>query len=385
MVLKKQNKNSKTKPDTSNKSLLQLTAIMLTALMLIMLAGCAGDSKQEIQQSGQPESSGQAGLTDASAENANDQPVLSVVASFYPMYDFASRIGGSRIELTNMVPSGVEPHSWEPSASDIVKLERADVFVYNGAGMEHWVDTILAAVSSDKLISVETAAGLELREGHSHAHDEDAEHTDADDHDEGTEGHTEESHIDEDDHDDEDGHEHGDNDPHVWLDPLLAIEQMEAIRDAFITADPEGAGFYQDNFAQAKAEFEALDEEFHNRFDKLKNHELVVAHEAYGYLAGAYGLEQIAISGLSPEDEPSPARMAEIIDLAREKEISVIFFESLVSPKVAQTIADAVGVETAVLSTLEGLTDEQANAGDDYISVMRANLATIEKYLGEGA
>ncbi len=350
------------------KLFVQSIAILIAALMLIMLASCAGSGNQDTQLSGQAEPS-------ATSNEAEDgQPALTVIASFYPMYDFASRIGGSRIELTNMVPSGVEPHSWEPSAADIVKLEKADVFIYNGAGMEHWVDTILAAVSSKTLISLETAAGLELREGHNHDHDEDAEHTDADDHEE-------DDHA-ADEHDSDDGHDHGDNDPHVWLDPLLAIEQMEAIRDAFITADPDGADFYQDNFTQAKAEFEALDAEFHSRLDKVENHELIVAHEAYGYLAGAYGLEQIAISGLSPEDEPSPARMAEIIDLAKSKEINVIFFESLVSPKVAQTIADAVGAETAVLSTLEGLTDEQVQAGDDYISVMRANLETIEKHLG---
>ncbi|NLW12465.1 MAG: zinc ABC transporter solute-binding protein [Clostridiaceae bacterium] len=359
--------SNKKRRKVSRSSFLSLTALLLAVLMLIMLAGCAG--------SGATSSSKQDASDVSGTVSADNQPALTVITSFYPMYDFASRIGGSRIDLTNMVPSGVEPHSWEPSAGDIVKLEKADVFIYNGAGMEHWVDTILSAVSSKSLIVVETADGLELREGHDH--DEDHE----DDVDNEEESHTSE----EVEHDLDDGHDHGDQDPHVWLDPLLAIKQMSAIRDAFVTADPEGADFYNDNFTLAKAEFEALDAEFHSRLENLASRELIVSHEAYGYLAGAYDLEQIAISGLSPEDEPSPARMAEIIEIAEHREISVIFFEELVSPKVAQTIANAVGAETAVLSTLEGLTDEQSQAGDDYISVMRKNLETIEHYMGKGA
>lgn len=364
-------KSTRTQSDKARgKTIWLLSVLLLLALLALSFAGCTGSENLETTSSVELSSN------NISSESDDNQPTITVIASFYPMYDFAARIGGTRIELINMVPSGVEPHSWEPSAGDIVKLEQADVFVYNGAGMEHWVDTILSAVSSEDLVIVETAADLELRDGHDHDHDMD--HIAVDDHDE-------ETHVNEEtDHDNDDGHDHGDQDPHVWLDPLLAIDQMRAIRDAFITADPDGSDYYNDNYAMAKAEFEELDSEFHRRLEKLASRDLIVAHEAYGYLAAAYDLDQIAISGLSPEDEPSPARMAEIIDLAEQRQIGVIFFEELVSPKVAQTIADAVGAETAVLSTLEGLTNEQSSNGDDYISVMRQNLETIEHHLGLG-
>ena len=250
------------------------------------------------------------------ADTAAGDGRLRVLTSFYPMYDFACKIGGDCIDVTNMVPSGTEPHDWEPSTNDLKNLEKADVFIYNGADMEPGAD-----------------------------------------------------------------HHHGDFDPHVWLDPENAKIEMEAIRDALCAADPENSTVFQSNYEKYAAELDALDAEFREKLAPLPNRTIVVAHEAFGYLCDAYGLTQVGIEGLSPDSEPDPGRMAEVIDFVREHSISTIFFEELVSPKVAEAIASETGAQAKMLSPLEGLSDEQAAAGADYFSVMHDNLAALMEAL----
>lgn len=288
------------------------------------------------------------------ADTAAGDGRLRVLTSFYPMYDFACKIGGDCIDVTNMVPSGTEPHDWEPSTNDLKNLEKADVFIYNGADMEPWADDLLVS-RSDTLHVVEASENVELRttDGeHEHAH----EHEGAD-------------------------HHHGDFDPHVWLDPENAKIEMEAIRDALCAADPENSTVFQSNYEKYAAELDALDAEFREKLAPLPNRTIVVAHEAFGYLCDAYGLTQVGIEGLSPDSEPDPGRMAEVIDFVREHSISTIFFEELVSPKVAETIASETGAQAKMLSPLEGLSDEQAAAGADYFSVMHDNLAALMEAL----
>lgn len=288
------------------------------------------------------------------ADTAAGDGRLRVLTSFYPMYDFACKIGGDCIDVTNMVPSGTEPHDWEPSTNDLKNLEKADVFIYNGADMEPWADDLLVS-RSDTLHVVEASENVELRttDGeHEHAH----EHEDAD-------------------------HHHGDFDPHVWLDPENAKIEMEAIRDALCAADPENSTVFQSNYEKYAAELDALDAEFREKLAPLPNRTIVVAHEAFGYLCDAYGLTQVGIEGLSPDSEPDPGRMAEVIDFVREHSISTIFFEELVSPKVAETIASETGAQAKMLSPLEGLSDEQTAAGADYFSVMHDNLAALMEAL----
>ena len=288
------------------------------------------------------------------ADTAAGDGRLRVLTSFYPMYDFACKIGGDCIDVTNMVPSGTEPHDWEPSTNDLKNLEKADVFIYNGADMEPWADDLLVS-RSDTLRVVEASENVELRttDGeHEHAH----EHEDAD-------------------------HHHGDFDPHVWLDPENAKIEMEAIRDALCAADPENSTVFQSNYEKYAAELDALDKAYSDTLSPLPSKTIVVAHEAFGYLCAAYGLTQVGIEGLSPDSEPDPGRMAEVIDFVREHSISTIFFEELVSPKVAEAIASETGAQAKMLSPLEGLSDEQAAAGADYFSVMHDNLAALMEAL----
>ena len=295
--------------------------VKLLALMAVVLAGCTACGRNTTKNT------------------VDDSGKVKVMTSFYTMYDFAQKIGGEKVEITNMVPAGTEPHDWEPSAIDIRNMEDADVFIYNGAGMEHWAEDILKSLDNSDLITVEASKGVELIK------------------------------------------EEKENDPHVWLDPENAKIELEHIKDALVEADKDNADYYNENYEIYSKQLDELDAEFEETLSQTTNKDIIVAHEAFGYLCKAYGLNQIAIEGLMPDSEPDPARMEEIIQLAKQKKINTIFFEELVSPKVANTIAKEIGAKTEVLNPLEGLSEEQMEAGEDYFSVMRTNLQEIKNAL----
>lgn len=315
-----------------------------------------------------------------SSQGEPEEEKLKVYASFYPMYDFAANIGGERAEIQLMVPPGVEAHDWEPTAKLMAEMEKADIFIYNGLEMEPWVEKFLASIDNDKLVVVEASSGItplkseehghdhEEEGDHDHDHEEDEDHDhEHEDHEEGDEGH----------------HHHGENDPHVWLSPIHAMKQAENIKNAFVQADSANQDYYEENYQDFAEKLRALDEKFMEELGNLKRNEIVTAHAAFGYLADRYGLEQVAIRGLSPQEEPSAARMAEITRFAREHDVKYIFFETLTSPKLAEVLAREVGAQTAVLNPIEGLSQEELSAGKNYITIMEDNLTALKKALGE--
>ncbi len=272
------------------------------------------------------------------------------------MYDFAKN--RRRIRGCNQFgPCRNRTHDWEPSTTDITSLEHADVFVYNGAGMESWTDKVLSTLSNKSLTTVEASQNISLREGGEHEHDEDENHTNEENHDE----------------------EH--YDPHVWLNPLNAKKEMENIKDAFVKTDPEHKQYYENNYKAWSDECDRLYNEYQEALNQVKTKNLVVSHEAFGYLCDAFGLNQMGIQGIEPDSEPDPAHMAEIIDFVKANQVKVIFSEELVSPKVAQSIANATGAQLEVLNPIEGLTNTQLENGDDYFTVMRENLTALKKAL----
>lgn len=281
---------------------------------------------------------------------------LLVYASIYPMYDFAQKIGGDKIDLRMMVPPGAEPHDWEPTAKIMAQMEKADVFIYNGANMEMWADKLVKSISSEKLKVVEASSGVSLIK--------------LEDHEEGEYG----KHEGEEDN-------HGDYDPHVWLDPMRALKQAENIKNAFVAADEENMEFYESNFNEFANKLRELDQKYREELKDRKLNEIVVAHAAFGYLADRYGLEQISVSGLTPQEEPSAAKMAQITELVREHGIKYIFFETLTSPKLAKVIANETGAKTAVLNPVGGLTKDEIEEGKGYISIMEDNLEILKKAL----
>lgn len=298
-------------------------------------------------------------------EGASDK--LQIVATFYPMYEFARQVAGDAAEVTLLVPAGVEPHDWEPSAKDMARIQKADVFVYNGI-VENWAEKALSSTNNDKRIVVEASHNLPLLKP---AEGEEGELGEG-----GGEGHS-----DEDGHaEDGEGHDHA-VDPHVWLSPLLAQMQVAAIADGLSQADPERASQYVENAAAYQAKLATLDGEYRAALDGLTHRAFVTQHAAFSYLAREYNLVQKPISGLSPEREPSPDKMAEIIEFVRENQVKTIFFETMVDPKIAETIAKEVKADTAVLNPIEGLTAEEKANGDDYLSIMRRNLQELTKAL----
>ncbi|MBO4747698.1 MAG: zinc ABC transporter substrate-binding protein [Clostridiales bacterium] len=289
---------------------------------------------------------------------------VKVVATIFPMYDFAKRIGGDKVAVKMMIPAGTEPHEWEPSTQDMLMLEEADLFVYNGAGMEPWAEDILGSVQNKDLVALEASKDIALLKT--------AEVHDMEDHD-----HEEDHDEDEHEHEHEHHHHHGEYDPHVWLSPKNAEAEMTAIAEALIAIDEENADTYRKNLEEAKKACEELDGAFAEALQPYEGGYIVVAHEAYGYLCRDYGLKQIGIEGVSADQEPDAARMREIIDKVDEYGIKCIFFEELVDPKVAQTIADEAGCRTMALSPLDGLSKEDIDSGRDYFSVMQDNLNAL--------
>ncbi|SEM84784.1 metal ABC transporter substrate-binding protein [Lihuaxuella thermophila] len=283
---------------------------------------------------------------------------LEVIASLYPLEDFAKKIGGDHVRVTNLVPPGTEPHDFELSPRDMATLSEADVFIYNGSGFEAWAEKAVESLDPQKTVIVNSTENLELLPASEH----EEEHGSSGEH----------------------GHEHGNEavDPHVWLDPTHAKQQALRIRDALIKKDPKHKAEYEKNYAALASQLDQLDREFMEMVKKAPKKEFVVSHAAFGYLANRYGLKQIAISGITPSDEPSPKELQKMIETVRHHQVHVILFETLVNPNVAKVVKDEVNAEALTLNPLEGLTKEEVARGADYFSIMRQNKENLAKALG---
>jgi len=304
--------------------------------------------------------------TSKNAEQPDGSGKITVYTSFYIMNDFTEKIAGDKANIINMVPAGTEPHDWEPTPKDIAGLNGADMFVYNGCGMEGWADKVIESLNNPGLIVVETSGNIKAREaaGHDHDHENETGHSDEN-----------ESHA-----SGEVGY-----DPHVWLNPQNAKIQMEAIKDGLIQVDPVNSKYYEDNFEYYAKKLDDLDQAYKEAVEKFTRKEIVVSHEAFGYLCDAYGLIQVAIEGISGDSEPTPAKMAQIIRFVKENDVKVIFFEQLASPKVAEAIARETGAATDMLNPLEGLSEDDLKAGKDYFSIMEENLEALKRALSNAA
>jgi zinc transport system substrate-binding protein len=275
-----------------------------------------------------------------------------VVASFYPLYEAAERVGGGLVSVRNITPAGSEPHDIELSSRQVDQIEDAAVVLYLGRGFQPAVERVAERA---KGTAVDVLAGLEgLRDA-----DEADDHGGADPHD-----------------------EHLEVDPHVWLDPRQLKAIVAQVATALSTADPANRAAYEANAGAYSRELDELDAAFASGLATCDRRVLVTAHAAFGYLAARYGLTQEAIAGLEPESEPTPQRLADLSRQVRADGTTTIFYETLVSPKVAEALAREAGVRTAVLDPLEGLTEADAKAGRTYISAMKENLAAIRAALG---
>jgi zinc transport system substrate-binding protein len=312
------------------------TAAATAAATLLLLAGC-GDSSSP----------------------AADDGRVDVVAGFYPLEWAAARVGGELVSVSSLTAPGAEPHDLELTPQDVAEVSDADLLVYL-SGFQAAVDDAAESQAGEAAWDAAEAADLSRSSsGSGHAEDEHAE-----------DEHAEEEHA-----EDEHGHDEGAADPHFWLDPLRLAAVGDALADRLAELDPDNAQTYAENAAALRADLEALDAEMAAGLGSCEVDTLVTSHDAFGYLADRYGLDVVGINGLSPDQEPSADQMAEISALVTERGVTTVYTETLVDPSVAETVAAEAGVRTAVLDPIEGLTDE--SAGEDYLEVMRSNLATL--------
>jgi len=324
-----------------------------------------------------------AGLAAAAALTAcgsgSDDPAadgeISVVTAFYPLAFATERVGGDHVSVTNLTPAGQEPHDLELAPSDIAAIEEADYVVYL-KGFIPELDAAVEEYAADKSLDVLTAVDTIGYDSTQVFEDDHAADEHADEHsEEPTEAESEA----------EDEHEHEElegTDLHVWLDPMRYGQIATAIGDGLAGLDDAAKADYTANAEALAADLTDLDAEFTDGLAARTSDAIVTSHAAFGYLADRYGLTQVAISGLSPDQEPDSQRMAEVAHYVEENGVTTIFFETLVAPDIADTLAAETGAQTAVLNPLEGLTQEQSDAGEDYFTVMRENLATLQTALG---
>ena len=275
------------------------------------------------------------GILAAACNGGAQSSDLSVVTTLYPLEYLAQRIGGDGVSVVNLVEPGVEAHTFEPTPEDIRRLDAADVVLYSSPGFEPWMGRALSAISSELRVPLEASPG---------AGDDNA-------------------------------------DPHVWLDPLQTMEQVKLIRDGLADADPDGAEGYDTNAEGLLAELADLDQRFVTGLEGCAQDHFVTSHAAFGHLAERYGLEQVPIAGLSPEAEPGPGDLASIADNIRELGVRHIMVEPIISAGFAETLAREVGATLLPLHPLESLTHEESEAGEDYFTVMYANLDSLRQAL----
>ncbi len=254
---------------------------------------------------------------------------MSVVAAFNPLAYAAERIGGPAFDVRNLTPPGAEPHDLELTPREVARIQDASVVLYLSHGFQ---PAVSKAVEQARGKKVDILAGLPL-------------HT------------AEEAGL--------------TADPHVWLDPILFARVATRIGTALNRPS-----------AALVADLHSLDDEYRQGLRDCTRHEIVTSHAAFGYLASRYGLEQVSITGLAPESEPTPKQLGAVIQVVRRTHATTVFFETLVSPRLAETVAREVGARTAVLDPIEGLTPDEQKRGEDYFTLMRQNLAALRKALG---
>ena len=312
--------------------------------------------------------------TASSGDSSSKDGSLTVMASFYPLQYLAEKIGGEHVSVTSLTPEGAEPHDLELSPKMVDSLSSADAVVYL-AGFQSAVDEAIEQQAPKTVIDVSPAADLiEAGTDANHPAEDEEEATD-----EAQSGETEAHDHDHEGHEHE-GHEHHHDmsaDPHFWLDPTRMAHAATLVGDKLAEADSAHADVYKANAKALAEELNTLSDTLVTKTSSCKVKTFVTAHTAFGYLADRTGLTQVGISGLDPESSPSPARLAEIAQIAKEQGVTTIFTEALIDPKVAQTLADDLGITTAVLDPIESQTD----ASKDYAATMNSNIDALTKAL----
>jgi zinc transport system substrate-binding protein len=278
---------------------------------------------------------------------------FEAVASFYPLFEFTSRVGGDRVAVRQLTPTGTSPHDYEPTPGDVAALKRARVFVYNGAGLEPWADRLRAELGRGAL-AVEATRGLPLVKL-----EEEEEEREA-----GREPRREQL------------------DPHAWLDPVLAQAMVDNIAEGFTQADPPGAEAYRRRARELQDRLAQLHARYTEGLRGCRGRVVVTSHMAFGYLARRYGLRLLSVAGLSHEAEPSPRRLKDLLAASRRAGVRAVYAETLAGRKAVEGLARELGARVLVLNPIEGLTEEDRRQGKGYFELMEENLQALRDGLG---
>jgi zinc transport system substrate-binding protein len=316
-------------------------------------------------------------------QNPIEETKIKVITSLFPQYDFVREIAKDKVEVELLLPPGMESHAYEPTPQDMMKIKKADLFIYTGEAMEPWAHKIIETLKSERVVVVDISKGIDFLE---HAHEEDTHghEEDTHGHEEDTHGHEEDTHGHEEDTHEGDTHAHEGVDPHIWLDPVHAQQIVKNIVKGLTIVDSKNEIFYKDNAIAYNQQLEDLDLLFQETFQRTKTRTILYGgHFAFGYFAKRYGLEYVSpYRGFSPDAEPTPQRIAELIKTMKASETKVIYYEELIDPKVARVIAEETGAIMLMLHGAHNVTKKEMDAGLTYMQIMKENIEKLKQGLG---
>lgn len=333
-----------------------LAAVCMACLLALPLAACKAHKDNAATDA-----------KEASVEEF-DPSKKTIYATFFPVADLTKRIVGDKMNVKTIIKPNQEPHSFELGAKDMAEIQAADLVVYNGAGMESFIPDLRASIGDDSKF-LDLSQGLEL-----------LQHKSAQGLSDLADGETLDSAPDVEvvkDADKHSGETPAGVNPHTWLSIKNAMTSLDTIFKKISVMDPENAEYYKKNYAKALLEFQALDKKFETTLANVPEDRryFVASHAAFNYLARDYKLKQVAVTGISPEDEPTAAQLSTIADFVHKHHITTIFFEGAATPKVANTLAENTGAHTSTLYTMENLSEDDIKTG--YIGLMEKNLDAL--------
>ena len=315
-----------------------LKKIVAAALALFLLAGLTACG------SSGGSSTSAASSSSASSSASGNGEKLNVSVSFNAMKEFAEAIGKDKVTISTIIPDGMEPHDFEPKAQDLVALSGADVFIYNGLGMEAWAEKAISAADNAALIAVDASAGADAIQN------------------------TDPAEV----------SEHGQYDPHLWLSITGAKTELENIKNAFVQADPANKSYYEANYQDYTAQLDTLYQEYSEKFKTVESKSFVTGHAAFGYLCRDFGLQQNSVEDVFAEGEPTAQQLAELVDYCRTNHVTTVFAEEMASPEVSNTLANEVGATVQTIYTVESAEDDLS-----YLQRMESNLSKIYDSLSQ--
>lgn len=314
--------------------MLKRWAGLLLCLLAVVSFSACGSGKNQANNSNESSTP----TDSAETTGAPEEGKLKVSVSFDAMREFVAAVGGDKVEIATIIPTGTEPHDFEPKAQDLVALSTANVFVYSGLGMEAWAEEAISAADNAKLVAVEASKGADA-----------IVNTDA-----------------------EEIEEHGQYDPHIWLSLKGAELEVKNIKDALVQADPSNQDYYEANCDEFISQLESLYNEYSGKFQSVEKKSFVTGHAAFGYLCRDFGLEQNSVEDVFAEGEPTAQQLSELVEYCKANQVSTIFAEEMASPEVSKTLANEVGAEVDTVYTMESAEDDLT-----YLERMESNLSKI--------